>query len=407
MTRKPEHVTSMHRRQALATLASLAAVTSSPLLLSACGGGGGDAAGGAAVGQSWTSGPISGLGSIIVNGVRFDDRGARVEDDEDGIGHDARELKLGVMVQVQASGIDDAAATGVATLVRFGSEMKGAVQAIDTTAQTLTVIDQTVEVRPETVFDAGIAGGLAGLAVGDVLEIHAFFNASTGHYVATRIEREDDANLFRLRGVVSGLDTVARTFRIGAAVIAYGGIAADQLPPNLADGMRVRVRLLPQQVNGQWVAVRVRAGVVRVDDFGDARVCGLVTDFTSPQSFSVAGVSIDATNAVFEPGPSAVRLGALVAVRGSMSNGTLVATKVRAVDERSEEWAMVELHGSVGSLDGASKTFMLREVKVDYSRVMMWKNGAAGDLKDGASVEVKGLWSNDRSVLYAGMIEFE
>jgi hypothetical protein len=398
---------SMPRRRALATMATMAAASATPLWLSACGGGGGDAAGTQATGQSWTSGPISGLGSIIVNGVRFDDRSARVEDDEDSIGHDSRELKLGMMVQVQASGINDAAATGVATLIRFGSEMVGAVQAIDLTAQTLTMIDQTVEVRAETVFDGGIAGGLAGIAVGDVLEIHAFFNASTGHYVATRIEREDGASLFRLRGVVSGLDTTAKTFRIGAAVIAYGGIAADQLPANLADGLRVRVRLQPLQVNGQWIAVRVRAGVVRVDDFGDARVAGLVTAFTSPQSFTVGGVPVDATNAVFEPGPSAVKLGALVVVRGSMANGTLVATKVRAVDESSDEWALVELHGSVSGFDSAAKTFVLREIKVDYSRVMMWKNGAPADLKDGATVEVKGLWSADRSVLYAGMIEFE
>ena len=61
----------------------------------------------------------------------------------------------------------------------------------------------------------------------------------------------------------------------------------------------------------------------------------------------------------------------------------------------------------MSALDTSAKTFMLREVKVNYSRVLEWKNGNASNLADGKQLEVKGLWSDDRSVLFAAVIEFE
>jgi len=409
-TKTPRQALAMNRRNALRMpAAALLAATLGPALLAACGGGG-DAApagGSTATPQSLMIGPIGGLGSIIVNGVRFEDNSARVEDD-DGASHDRSALKLGMMVEVQSSAIDDNTARATAAVIRFGSEMVGRVDAIDTTNKTLTLLDQTVEVKPETVFEDAASGGFAGIAVGQILEIHALFDATSGHYIATRIEREDSATVFRLRGRLSALNTTAKTFQIGAAVINYGGVAADQLPANLANDMRVRVRLQTAKVNNQWVAISVRAGVRRVEDIGDARLLGKVTDFTSPQQFSVQGIPVEATGATFEPNAQAVKLGALVAVRGRASNGTIIASRVKVIDtDRDDDWRRVELHGAVSTLDTTAKTFMLREVKVNYSRVLEWRNGGEADLANNKLVEVKGLWSEDRSVLFAARIEFE
>ena len=384
--------------------------TSMAALLVACGGGGGDtpAVGGGATAQSFSSGPISGLGSIIVNGVRFDDSAARVED-EDGAAHAARELKLGMMVEVQAGSIDDNAAKASASLIRFGSEMVGPVASIDATAQTLRVLDQTIEVKTTTVFEDGLAG-FSAIAQGQVLEIHAQFDAATGRYVATRIEREAAVTVFRLRGVVSALDMTAKTFKIGDATINFAGVAAADLPAAFANGQRVRVRLQTAQVAGQWVAIGVRTGMRKVDDHGDARVRGLVSAFTSPQVFEVQGIPVDASNARFEPNADAVKLGALVEVRGTASAGKIVASRVKVRNEHDDDLQRVELHGSVSALDTAAKTFMLRDVKIDYSKVLIWKDGQPADLADpvkSLKVEVKGVWSADRSVLIAAVIEFE
>ena len=191
----------LSRRRALAApAAALMAGVLGPALLSACGGGGGgdDAGAGGGSAQSYTSGPISGLGSIIVGGVRFDDSSARVEDDDDGSSRDRSVLKLGVVVEVSSSSIDDSNGRAVAGLIRFGSELKGPVAQVDAAAQTIRMLDQTVEVRGETVFDAALVGGFAALAVGQILEIHALFDSASGRYLATRIELEDNANEYRL-----------------------------------------------------------------------------------------------------------------------------------------------------------------------------------------------------------------
>lgn len=371
-------------------------------VLVACGGGGS----GATTAQSFTSGPISGLGSIIVNGVRFDDRSAAVESEDDSGTHDRRDLKLGMMVEVESSSIDDSTGRAVAKRVRFGSEIVGPVASVDATAQTLSVLDQTVEIKPTTVFDDSLTGGFAAFAPGQVLEIHALFDAASGHYVATRVELESTVAAYRLRGRISALDTVVKTFQIGAAVISYAGVAEADLPA-LANDLRVRVRLQTTQVAGQWVALSVRTGVRRVDDFGDARLRGLVTAFTSPQQFEVQGVPVNASGAVFEPNAGAVQLGAIVSVRGSVVDGTLVATRVKLLDGEDDDWQRVELHGSVSGLDTTAQTFMLREVKIDYSQVLEWKDGLPTNLVDNRQVEVKGVWSSDHSVLYAKVVEFE
>ncbi len=76
-------------------------------------------------------------------------------------------------------------------------------------------------------------------------------------------------------------------------------------------------------------------------------------------------------------------------------------------DERDDDLQRVELHGNVSALDTATQTFMLREIRVNYSRVIEWRNGRPTDLANDRRVEVKGLWSEDRRVLFAVVVEFE
>lgn len=389
------------RRWLTFTLAAAAAA------MTACGGGGGeDSAAAAPTPTTYASGTITGLGSIIVGGVRYDDSRARIEDDEGNIST-AQALKLGMSVELQAGNVNEAAATGMASLIRFGSEMKGPVASIDATAQTLRVLDQTVVVTDTTVFEPGLAG-FAAIAVGDILEIHAVFDASTGRYTATRIEKEDGANNYRLRGLVSALDTTAKTFKIGDAVINYG--SATEVPTSLADGQRVRVRLQTTQANGQWVAISVRNGMKRVDDLPDARVRGAITAFTSARAFEINGLVVDAANAEIRPNADRVVLGAVVDVRGRIQDGKLVASRVQVLGQgagKDDDEKNFELHGAISALDTAAKTFVVREVTVDYSRVVVWKDGNEAQLANGKNVEVKGLFSQDRTRLMAALIEFE
>jgi hypothetical protein len=373
-------------------------------LVAGCGGGAADDAPAATAGAaSYAQGPITGFGSVIVDGVRFDDSSASITDD-DGASATSSALKLGAVVEIDASAIDDDKSTAKALRIRFGSEIVGPVSAVDTAASTLTVLGQTVEVKPTTVFGDGLAGGLGAIAAGTVVEVNALFDASTGRYVATRIEADPSAPVFKLRGLVAGLDTFVKTFTIGGATISYASVADADLPAGFDNGMRVRVRLQKTQVNGQWVAISIRAGVRKVEDHDRAHLHGSITAFVSASQFSVDGVAVDASAASFPQGSGGLALGVEVNVQGRMAGGVLLARRVEIVGHGPADHP-IELHGALSSLDGAAQTFMLRGVVVDYGGAA-FSGGTEADLANGRKVEVKGQLSGDHLKLIATRIEF-
>lgn len=372
-------------------------------LLAACGGGGG---GPSEAPTSYTQGQITGYGSIIVNGVRFDDRNAVVVDDDDREGL-RDDLKIGMWVEVEASGVDRDRGVGRALRVRWANEFVGPVSAVDAGASTFVLFGQTIEVRPATQFE-DLPAGLASLAPGDVVEVHGYFNAATSRYVATRVEAEDDADHYKLRGIVSELDTTARTFRLGTETIDYSGVT--DLPANLADGLRVRVRLLTEQnASGQWVAVRVKHGVRRpAPDRVESEIEGVVDTCTSNTSFSVNGIPVDASTAVFRDG--FVTCGDEVEVEGQIEAGVMRAAVVEREDD-DDSLERNELHGTIVSVDTSAETFVLRhevhgEISVSYRNVLRYEDGTRADLVPGAEVEVRGRFVLG-GVLQAARVEFE
>ena len=358
-------------------------------------------------GTAFTQGTIAGFGSIIVNGVRFDESAAQVMD-EDGEARDRSELKLGMIVEVESSGINRGSMTATASRVRFGAAIVGPVSAIGaaTAPKTLTVLDQIVEVRNTTVFD-DLPKGFDSIKVGDVLEVHALLDTATGHYLAKRIEPKPGATVFKLRGIAASLDPAAKTFKIGGALIDFSGIAATDLPSNFANGMRVRVRQqTAKNASGAWVAISIRAEERRREDEDEAEVRGIITEFTSLASFSVNGLPVDSSNAAFPDGRNGVKLGANVEVDGAIVNGVLVATKVELEDEH-EDRDRNELHGAISALDTQAKTFVVRGVTVHYSATTVFDDGVAANLANGRQVEVKGSLGADGTTVEASRIEFE
>ena len=379
------------------------------LLAVACGGGGGGNM--PPPNRAFTQGTIMGFGSIIVNGIRFDDSAAQVTDD-DGQPHSRNELKLGMNVDVDSSAINRGTNSARAGHVSFGAAIVGPVSAISaaTTPKTLTVLDQIVEVGATTVFDDSLANGFASINAGDVLAVHALFDVASGHYLAKRIEPKPAATVFKLRGIVANLDTTAKTFMIGGATIDFSGVAAANLPANFANGMKVRVQLnTAKNAAGQWVAISIRSDERKVEDRDEAEVHGTITDFTSTASFSVNGLPVDASKAAFPDGTAGIVLGAMVEVEGAVANGVLVASKVELEGRHmNEDRNRNELHGPISNLDTTAKTFVVRGVTVHYdSTTTVFKDGVEADLANAKEVEVKGTLSADGTSVQASSIEFE
>jgi Domain of unknown function (DUF5666) len=369
--------------------------------LVACGGGGSTSTGQ----TSFTSGAISGFGSVIINGIRFDDSSAAVSNDDDG-SQSKDDLKLGMMAEIEGSSVstdDTGARHGAASNIRFGSEVVGPVGTVGATS--LTVLGQIIDVTTTTIFDDSLADGLASIQPGNIVEVYGLPGATPGQYTATRIElKSPPPQSYKLRGVVSDLDTTAKTFTIGGETISYGGLSADKIPANLANGQRVRVKLQTTQVSGAWVATKLKSGVRSPGKHDEAELKGLITEFTTIHAFSVNGIPVDATNATFLPGDSGVVLGARVEVKGTEVDGVIIAKKVKLESEHDVEVEGFELHGTISSLNTEIKTFSLRGVTVSYATTSGFD---VSKLVDGVKVEVKGSASADRTSLNATRIKFE
>lgn len=299
--------------------------------------GGVDSGGTGARQLSYARGPVSGAnsGSITVNDIRFDDSATNIIDDE-GVTRAAADLKLGMNVDVEGGPVVNDPAAGISTAVahtvRIGSSIRGPVQAVNLVASTITVFGQTVAFDRSTVFDglAILVNGVASILVGQVVEVHASFDASSGRYVATRVQASHQAASFKLRGVVTGLDTSARNLSIGRTRVSYAGVADGQLPA-LANGQVVVAVLRAAAVNGVWLAQELKLGGEAIPENAEADVDGIVSGYVDLTSFMLNGVRVNAAawNAIFKNGTSGqITNGVHVLIKGGIRGGVLIADQV-------------------------------------------------------------------------------
>jgi hypothetical protein len=386
------------------TRTTLLRLWAAALLLSACGGG--VETGGTG---SYVEGPVQGFGSVIVGGVQLDEAAARIEDSEGQL-LDASALRLGMRVEVDADALTGGAggvARAAASRVRIAPELLGPVTGLHGGSPFVDVLGQSVRITAATVVD-GVPGGVAGLAPGDLIEVHGFPEPLVGNdrYVATRIERRGAAApSWRVRGVVRNLDAVARTLRIGQQ--SYD-LAAIDVPTGLANGQVVRLTVQTAPLAGLWAVLSLSVESRRLPDRDAVELEGLVTAATSSVRFEINGVEVDASGATFLDGSGGIVPGARVKLRGRAVSGVLVAA---SVDLRSDGDAYndgVDLRGPLSAVDSPSQTFVARGVTVFHGSVPppAFVGGSAADLTSGRNVRVHGQLSADGTRVVAAVIEF-
>lgn len=389
-------------------------------LLVACGGGSlaGDPGSGGT--GSYSSGPVSGFGSVILNNIRYNDSGARVET-EDGDTSDeekgslsASDLKMGMIIEVEGGTITAATVTGglasgTAQTIRYTNEFKGPVSAFS--ASSFTMLGQIIEVNAATVYE-----GLTGLDAATTgncpyAEVYAYYNSDTAHYSATRIEcLSAQPASYRLYGPVSNLQTSASTFTINGLTVSYSGLSA---PSGLAEGATARVRLNNTWTTGATAsATRLRITSKPVQTREHASIEGLITSFTSIQQFKVNGVSV-ATNSDTELETNTLGLGARVEVEGTMKNGILTAKSVEEKSDDDLETDEIEVVGTVsGATGNTGGTFTLttgsgRVFTVTYDVGDFESSSDQTAFANGARAEVKGKLGSDGVSVEASEVELE
>ena len=333
------------------------------LFLAGCGGGGGsdknDPAPGPGAGPttgpttsndaggSLSAGPIAGLGSVILSGVRFDDTEANVVDEDDQPFPGGRDgLKLGMMCRVKGRGKSRKSdKTDKAEKIICNSELLGPVDSIPaatTAPTTMVVMGQKVKITVTTIFEEGL--GLTGdkvLAVNDIVEVHGF--VVDNEMTATRIQLKKAAEIkpTKMRGIVSALTATATgsTFKIGEFTITVDA-STDLGKLILKDGMVVRVKLTltvpavttppTKATSGKAIKIREVEKEKETEEHEDVEIKGVITEFTSAANFVVNGVTIDASGVAALP---ALKKGDRVEVVGRMKKGVLIAKSVKLEDE--------------------------------------------------------------------------
>ena len=387
-------------------------------LVGACGGGGGDVAGVGSGGTgSFSVGTITGFGSIFVNGIRYEDNGARLVDDDGTVkvlGTDDNPLKLGMVVEVNGI-VDDSGTVRSATQIAYGAEIKGPVTAVDAVAGTFNVFGITVRTTTTTVYDN--FGGVGALATGNVVEVYGQPDTN-GRIVASYVEREAASvaafvagdGEYRLRGAVAGLSGSSPAYAFTMRGVAIRTNASTDFDGTPANGLSVSVRLDPrQQGDGSYLAERLKVRTARYDDSSssaEGEVEGYVSGFTNAASaFRVTGYAVRlGAGVAYEDGVAAdLKDGIRVEAKGRIENGALLVTRLefksRDADDDGDDDDVsggsqeFEFKGAVACIScGATNgTFTVKGVALSYDAATEFRDGLIGTTLDGKTVEVKSV----------------
>ena len=383
-------------------------------VVTACGGGGGSQMAGIDGGGSpftppvvtavVSRGTISGFGSVIVNGVRFDVSGATITiDGSPGIEAD---LEVGQVVTIRGT-LDDSGSTGTADSLSFDDSVEGPISAIDTVAGTIVVLGQTVFVDASTSFDGALS--LATLSVGDVIEVTGFVRAD-GSTSATRIEAKPPGGTFEVTGIANNVS--ATTFEINDLVVDYSAAMLNDFPGGApVNGQLVEAKGLSLGGAGELLATSVefKGGDLTGDDGDRIEVEGFITRFSSPTDFDVEDVPVT-TNAqtVFEFGTSAdLALNRKVEVEGQIdATGLVTAEKIEL-----KQAGFIRIESTVESVQSDQLTVLGIAVTVNVSTRIEDKSSAEvepfslADINVGDYVELRGF--EDGSGVVATQVERE
>ncbi len=393
-----------HRRVLCALIAATA-------LAVGCGGGSdsGVGSGGTGVGSlSFSQGPITGFGSIIVNGVHFDDAAASVLDDDGNALSNTLNLRLGTVVDVQGGVVTNSATT--ASAIRVHVDLLGPVTAsYDAGTGRLGVLGQPVRVLAITALD-GFDGGAAAISLGSSVAVSSLYDKATGVYVATRIDPVPATPRFAIRGAPTAVDISAHSFTIGGQVFSFGSLAP---PTPLAAGQLLRAVLsTTQDSHGHWVVTAFGQALAAPPEGRRGGIQGVVSSATDATHFVVNGVSVDASAASVTPSGSTIAVQSRVQVHGTIVHGALVATSVEVEASNDDHGGSggdddFEVVGLILSLDTVHQTLTMRgPTTVNYA-TSSFSSGVAADLAVGKAIEVKGNLSTDGSQVIATQIKFD
>lgn len=329
--------------------------------IAGCGGGGTSVAGLSSGGTgSFTSGTITGFGSIIVNGIRYNNESATVLTSDDSVSSNPA-LQLGMVVNIEGSAVKPASSTtglptATAYRITYGSEWIGPVSNRATT--TFEILGHTVDVLATTLF-GGVVQQLSELTDTHFVEVYGYVDQVDGHIQASRIDVSTvQPSAYKLSGAITQINQVSGTANLGQTAISWSVPAV--LPSGLSSGDFVRVVLDPSPVGAVWTATRIQQvssplSRLSADHDYEAEIHGSITAYQSSANFVVNGIPVNASAAQIT---GTLAVGVQVEVEGSIRSGQLVATKVTIKTASEVETQEFEFYGVISNV--TAQTFVVR-----------------------------------------------
>ncbi len=227
-----------------------------------------DYAGGGIGGTGISVGKIIARGntSVDVNGVEFDTTKATVT--VDGVSGDQNNLKVGMIVKVNGTFNTDRT-TGVADNIEYKDILEGPVDTVDTAANSVVVLGQTIIIDSTTYFDdfSDLDGNgiidVKDIYIGNVIEVSGFVNGDNlihATYISLKAgSLAGYSSEIELKGRITALNEIPGTFRIGGLTIEFTTATEfeDMGINDLQDGLYVEVKSTAGFSGGMLIASKI------------------------------------------------------------------------------------------------------------------------------------------------------
>ncbi|WP_273207756.1 DUF5666 domain-containing protein [Marinobacter subterrani] len=420
------------KRQLRNRVLALAAGSVAFGIISACGGAGGGGLGvadGGIRGTGSSVGPVSGFGSVFVNGVEFftSDIPNRAVESDDGIRTES-DLSEGMIVRVEGEWREDG--TGTAEALRYDDTLRGPIDQVAPDPSgagefvTVTVMGQEVLVDRQTVVEGTtFASLLGGASLTGHVRVSAWRQAGGSYragYIATITPDLSDVEL---EGSVTEFKADLDQFTIGTITVTYD---EDNVVfgPGLTEADLRSAKAL--EVEGSLSgSVLTATSIDRDDARRFAREESDDIEFTAtidspyaalgsderPGEFTMGGVTVRVTSATeLDDGLVLSDLGTedlLVQVEGRFLSDTLVEA-----EEISLREANAKVKGAIGAIDSATGPFEVGGVRVKMTPLTILEQDddsaqASVALVSGTQVEVEGVEKSDASGVYIEALKVE
>lgn len=342
-------------------------------------------------GTGFVSGTITGLGSIYIDGVRYDESQAVLEQGSSDLSKteaiQVSDLQVGQYALLELN------AQGTLVRVRIDSQLVGTVSAIAQYEKQITVWGQKVQLNTDpTQGPVTVLAGyprLEDMKVEDRVQIYGVLqtdpqDSSRDLIRASRIEKLDPANTLsaRITGTLRGSENqpmlAGRAFPTKETT---GALITTVVPWEQEKD--------PHSAPWQVQATRNLGSSALATD--KLRLSGLV-QIGENGVVMVQGVPIDTSSTALDAIRPQLRTGTYITINGSVNQqtGKLVANTIETTPQGGR---VQELHGTVSAWVDLS-SFTLRGIHINASRAQ-WGEGTPADLRDGRYVEVMGTVSGN------------